>query len=127
MRKLFLILFSMFFLNTYAQDKVCSDFKTGKFKYTKASYAHWEINRTETLQIETNTTTGLVIHNDVKWISDCEFTLTCSKVSQPAYKHAIGKVFRVIIIDTYNDGYSCILVHNEVQPNDLKFKMIRTD
>lgn len=127
MRKLFLILFSMLFLNTYAQDKVCADFKTGKFKYTKTSYADWEINRTDTLQIETNTSTGLVIHNDVKWISDCEFTLTCTKVSQPEYKHAVGIVFKVVIVDTYPNGYSCISMRNEVQPNDMTFKMIKVN
>ncbi len=127
MRKLVIILFSIFSLYTFGQDKTCSDFKTGKFEYTNASYADWEITRTLTEQVEVNTATGLVIHNDVTWLSDCEFTLTCSKVSQDAYKHAIGKVFKVKITEASNKGYTCILFHNDIQPNDMTFNMVKTN
>ncbi|GAL89327.1 hypothetical protein [Jejuia pallidilutea] len=127
MRKLFILLFCICASSTYGQDKTCLDFKTGKFKYENPSYADWQINRTDSIQIETNTATGLVIHNDVNWISNCEFTLTCTKVSQPVYNNAVGKVFKVIITDTSNNGYSCILMPNEVQPNNMKFKMIKVD
>ncbi|TBN04267.1 hypothetical protein EYD45_06505 [Hyunsoonleella flava] len=127
MRKLVLILFSLFSLSTSGQDKACLNFKTGKFKYVDASYADWHITRTLSEQIETNTATGLVIHNDIKWTSACEFTLTCSKVSQPKYKHAIGKVFKVVIIETSKQGYTCILMHNDIQPNNMQFEMVRMD
>lgn len=127
MRKLVFILFSVYSLSAFGQEKSCSDFKTGKFQYANTAYADWKITRTSTEQIETNTATGLVIHNDVIWTSDCEFTLTCTKVSQTKYKHAIGKVFKVVIIETSNDGYTCILMHNEIQPNDMTFKMVRVN
>lgn len=127
MRKLVFVLFSIFSLSTFGQDTSCSDFKTGEFRYANAAYADWKITRTATEQIETNTATGLVIHNTIRWVTDCELTLTCSKVSQTRYKHAVGKVFKVVIIETSNDGYTCIMMRNDIQPNDMTFKMIMVD
>ncbi|GGD06545.1 hypothetical protein [Hyunsoonleella pacifica] len=124
MRKLVILLFSIFSLSTFGQEISCSDYKTGNFEYDDILYSEWRITRTNAEQIETNATTGLIIHNDIKWLSDCEFTLTCSKVSQKKYEHAVGKIFKVVITDTSNDGYTCVMMHNEIQPNDLRFKMV---
>lgn len=127
MGKLVLILFSVFSLSTFSQDITCLYFKTGQFEYADRAYKDWKIVRTNSEQIETNTATGLVIHNDVTWLSNCELKLTCRKVSQTAYKHAIGKVFKIIIIETSNNGYTCIMMPNEVYSSDTKFKMIKVD
>lgn len=124
MRKLVAILFSIYSLSTFGQEISCSDYKTGNFEYDDTSYSAWKITRTFTEQIETNTTTGLIIHNDIKWLSECEFTLTCSKVSQKKYEHAVGKIFKVVITNISKDGYTCVMMHNEIQPDDMRFKMV---
>lgn len=127
MRKLVYILFSIFSLCVFGQEKTCLDFTTGKFEYADMAYKDWKIVRTDSEQVETNTATGLVIHNDVTWLSNCELKLTCRNVSQSAYKHAIGKVFKIIIIETSSDGYTCIMMPNDMYSSDTKFKMIKTD
>ncbi|WP_203256841.1 hypothetical protein [Hyunsoonleella ulvae] len=124
MRKLVFLLFSMFFLSTFGQEISCSDFRTGNFEYDNTSYSAWKITRTNSEQIETNTSTGLIIHNDIEWLSDCEFKLTCSKVSQKEYEYAVGKVFKIIITDTAKNGYTCIMKQGNTQANDMTFKMI---
>ena len=127
MRKLVLLVFSVFYISAFAQETTCSDYKIGTFKYNNPLYKDWIIKRTAEEQIETNTATGLVIHNDVKWLSDCEFILTCQKVSQPQFNSAKGKMFRVVITETTSNGYTCISMKNDIQTEDLTLKMIRVD
>ena len=100
MRKLVFMLFCSFSLVTFGQDKACQDFKTGNFEYVNTSYSDWKVSRTDSLQTETNTKSGLIIHSAITWISDCEFTLTCTKVSNPNLQRAVGKVFEIEIVKT---------------------------
>lgn len=120
-------MFSFYSLSTFSQNKTCVDFETGEFIYADAAYKDWKITRTEMEQIETNKATGLVVHNTIKWVSPCEFALTCTKVSQPKYMKAVGKVFKVVITETSEQGYTCILLRNDIQPKNMEFEMMKID
>jgi len=121
------MIFLLYSLSMFSQEKSCTDFVTGTFKYDNVAYSDWIITRTATEQIEINNATGLVIHNAVHWQSACEFTLTCTKVSQDAYTQAIGAVFEIIISQTSKGNYTCIVKQNHIQANDMVFKMIKID
>lgn len=127
MRKLVILLFCSFSLIVSGQKATCGSFKTGEFKYVNANNDDWIIKRTLTEQIETNSKTGLIVHNTINWISDCKFTLTCTKVSMPQYNHAIGKVFTIKITKVSSKGYSCILMKNEVVANNLFLDLVRVN
>ncbi|MEW4922592.1 hypothetical protein [Algibacter sp. 2305UL17-15] len=127
MRKLVVLLFSLFSLVAFGQNKTCQDFKTGKFEYVDTSYADWKVCRTDAVQIETNTKSGLIIYSAVTWISDCEFTLTCTKVSKPKLQHVVGKIFEIEIVKTGNNTYYCISEKNEVQTKDLMLELVKIE
>ncbi len=125
MKKLAIILFSLGCICTSAQEKKCTTFKVGTFKYSNPLYADWIIKRTETAQVETNKKTGLIIHNEIKWLSECEFDLICTKVSQTQLQHVVGKVFHIQIIETSNSSYTCISRKNEVQDKDMTLEVLK--
>lgn len=123
MRFLIFIVFTLLSNISFSQEKNCSDYKVGNFHYTNNNYTNWQIIRTDSEQIETNIKTGLVIHNSITWLSDCEFILTCTKVSKPSLEYAIGKIFRIRITETSNTGYTCIMMRNEIQKKDMVFNL----
>ncbi|MFS4481616.1 hypothetical protein ACKGJY_01245 [Hyunsoonleella sp. 2307UL5-6] len=123
MKSLILIVFALLSNVSYCQEKKCSDYKVGVFEYTNSNYSDWQIKRTDNEQIEKNIKTGLVIHNSITWLSDCEFILTCTKVSKPSLEYAIGKIFRIRITETSNIGYTCIMMRNEIQKKDMVFEI----
>ncbi|GAA4896341.1 hypothetical protein GCM10023311_21310 [Flaviramulus aquimarinus] len=125
MRKLVLILFSILALSSYCQDKNCSEFKTGEFEYSNSNYSEWKINRTDSIQIEISTKNQIEIQSSIEWKSDCEFILTCRKVSNPNFEHLIGKIFKYKIIKTFDDRYICISKGNDIQPKHLELEMIK--
>lgn len=75
-KKLLLLFISAIFASCYNRERVCKDFKTGKFSF------EYEIDgvkkttlfeRTEILEIETFE--GKTDTASVRWINDCEYVL----------------------------------------------------
>ena len=125
MKNLIFILFIAFATNIYSQEKTCTEFKTGKFKYANPKYAKWEITRNDSVQIETNTKTGLEIYNAIDWKTDCEFVLTCYKVLNAEPTKFVGKVFYINITKTFTDGYFCVAENDAIE--DMHLKVLKVD
>lgn len=126
MRINFIIILSLSSLTLFCQNNSCVDFKIGEFKFLNPNYSEWTITRNDSIQTEINSKTGVEIKSVIKWKSECVYTLTCKSVSKPELKNAIGKIFEVSIIKTYNNGYTCISRSNDIQLKDLELEMIKT-
>jgi hypothetical protein len=94
-------------LSVFAQEKKCSDFKTGNFKYSKQEYKKYKVVRYNSIQIETDTITGVKMEGTINWKSDCEYELTYTKVSDPKYAKAIGQKLKVEIIKITGNTILC--------------------
>lgn len=116
---LFLINFS-----TLAQEKKCSDFKIGNFKYSKEEYKRYKVVRHDSTQIETDTITGAKMEGSINWKSDCEYELIYTKVSEPKYDKAIGQKLKVEIIKITGNT---ILCKTEGRGITLEIEMTKTD
>ena len=54
----------------------CKNFRSGKFTYnTKIDNVQFMIDRSDSIQIETDLKTGFITKAKIKWISDCEFEM----------------------------------------------------
>lgn len=104
MRYLFLLFFLTTY-NTFAQSSDCSKFKTGDFKYTNPDFEHFMIVRNDSIQIETDTKSGVIMTGSIKWLSDCKYTLTYTEVNDSNRESIIGLQFYVDIISTKDNTY----------------------
>ncbi len=112
-------------LSSFSQEKVCNEFRTGVFKYSNPNYTEWTVKRFDSIQIETSNKTGIEIHSSIEWNTDCDYILTCQKVTDAKYQNIIGKAFQIFIVETSNKSYRCISKKNEVQLQDLELTMIK--
>ena len=72
------VLIIPFFLSCKQSTKYsnCSDFKSGIFHYTAKETGNlYFITRTDSIQTERNSTTGVITRAHIKWINDCEYQL----------------------------------------------------
>lgn len=99
MRKDFLLFFFLIAV-CCSKDKECSDFKTGTFEYSDQLYNGLTVVRTDSTQIEISKKNGLEIHSSIKWIDDCNYVLTITKVLNDNLDSIIGKKITVEIIET---------------------------
>lgn len=120
----------LLFISIYsaAQTSTCTNFKTGKFEYSKPIYADWNVIRTDSSQIEINTKTGVEIYNSVKWLNDCDYTLTCEKVENQTdtANNIVGQVYHVKITNVYSNRYTCEAVSDSGDVT-LSLLMIKVD
>ena len=67
----------------------------------------YTIKRTDSIQVEINNETGIEIHTLVKWISDCEYELTYSKILNidQNVSHIVGQKINVEIIEIGGNTY----------------------
>ncbi len=105
MKKLILILIINLTLNSCAQEKNCADFKTGTFEYSDEIYSDLKVIRTDSTQTEINTKNGLEMHSSIKWINDCNYVLTITKVLNADLENVIGKTIEVEIVETKTNSY----------------------
>lgn len=110
--------------SAFAQEKKCSDFKTGNFKYSKEEYKKYKVERYNSIQIETDTTTGVKMEGSINWKSDCEYELIYTKVSEPKYAKAIGQKLKVEIIKITGNTVLC---KSEGGGITLEIEMTKTD
>ncbi|WP_298556742.1 hypothetical protein [uncultured Algibacter sp.] len=109
----------------FSQNIDCSSFKIGEFKYVNPKYSEWKITRTDSLQIEISSKTGIEIHSLVNWKSDCEYVLTCTKVLYSNPENILGQIFTVFITETYSDRYRCISKNTDTKIQDLELEIIK--
>ncbi len=88
----------------------CSKFKIGKFfTFSPVTKNKIIINRNDTLQVETDTKTGIVIKSKIFWKNPCEYQITAisnNKASQD-YVDSFFSItpINVTIIDQGKDFY----------------------
>jgi hypothetical protein len=95
-----------FALIGYSQEKDCSNFRTGEFRYVEENMPE-EIIRTETMQIETNFNNNVVIKSSIEWTSDCTYVLTFSEILNYKYDTSdiIGKKIYCEIVETEGNEF----------------------
>jgi len=73
----------MFFLSfTYKRLSDCSKIKNGKFYYySKKSRDKVDIERFDSLQLETNIKTGLILKSKIFWKNDCRYDMYINALS----------------------------------------------
>ena len=104
MKKTFLLLSGLFLLaSCYNQERNCTDFKTGKFKFETEINGEKKttlFTRTETLEIETFE--GKTDTASVRWVNDCEYVLRKLKPKNMAEEKAIA----IRILTTSKNSYT---------------------
>jgi len=107
MKKLLIISIALIGLSCSGQEKNCDNFRTGEYTYTDPEMSAYTIKRSDSIQIEINNETGIEIYTLVKWISDCEYELTYSKILNvdQDVSHIIGQKINVEIIEIVGNTY----------------------
>ena len=125
MKNLLLILISLLTLCSCAQEKNCLDFKTGEFVYVDKNQPEIII-RTDSLQIETNPKTGVVIHSSIKWTSNCNYIMTYEKILNypDNINYMIGQKIYVEILETNGNR---IKVRAKSKRIDNEIEFVKTD
>lgn len=99
-----LLAFGMIGLGCERKEKNrCEDFRTGTFRFVKPEYKRFKVVRDEKTQTETDSISGLTLTGNINWTSECGYTVTYSKVSDPRYNSVIGAVTTVQIIAIFDD------------------------
>lgn len=124
MKKLIVIIVTFLSLSSCAQEKNCIEFKTGNFEYVDKNQPE-KITRTENLQVETNSKTGIVIHTSIKWTSECSYIMTYEKILNcpEDVSHMIGQKIYVDILETKGDKMK---VHAKSERIDTEIEFIKT-
>ena len=121
MNNFYLLLILLLTQVVYAQEKKCSDFTTGEFRYVKENMPEIII-RTETEQIETNPNDKIVVKTSVQWLSECEYLLVYKEILNYSknVEDIIGKEINCEIIETVGNR---IKVHakSDVMDEILEF------
>ena len=102
--KIIILLFSVLLLSScYNQERNCSDFKTGKFKFEheingKKKVTYFERNE----EIEIETFEGKTDTASIRWINDCEYIL--EKIHPKNMQEQ--KAVHMKILTTKDDSYT---------------------
>jgi hypothetical protein len=109
-----IFLFVLFLTTFYSlgQKKKCKDLGNGTYVYNDPAYSDWVVYRKDSIQIESNTRTGIELHMIIKWVSNCNYTLTYTKTLNNHKENLfIGKTMDVEILSTDNNviNYRCNL------------------
>lgn len=104
-----LSLLTLLFLSCYQQERNCTDFKTGKFRFEQEIDSIKEVSifeRTDSLQIETFR--GSTDSSSVRWINDCEFVL--QKINPKGMKEKKAVHMKILTTNekTYTFEYSFV-------------------
>lgn len=105
MRLLILFLISIIF--SCSQQKNCSNFRTGTYKYSDPHYAGIVITRNDSIQIERDTVNNTEIVGAVEWVSDCRYILTYKDAVNLPLDKILGAQIDVNITETSYNSYKC--------------------
>ncbi|MES2486737.1 MAG: hypothetical protein V4581_12425 [Bacteroidota bacterium] len=106
MKHLLLLMLLCTSLSSYAQTN-CDHFKVGKFEYTAPEMKGFTIIRTATTQTEIDNNTGAEVSGPIEWISDCEYVMTCKKITMKDMQHLINKKITTKITKSEGEKYTC--------------------
>ncbi|MNR09391.1 hypothetical protein D3C85_1255910 [compost metagenome] len=104
-----------------AQDKKCSEFKTGKFLYKSPIYEGWVVTRNDSIQTERNEALNLNVEGSIVWKDDCNYELTYSKTPS---KEMLGKKIIASIIEVKGNEIICRARLGEFE---LELEMIKIE
>ncbi|MGY3792181.1 hypothetical protein [Aquimarina sp. 433] len=121
MRYLLLTLLLSTITGCYAQSKDCSKFKTGTFKYPNDN-SSFVITRNDSIQVEFDKKNNFKMVGSVEWLSDCQYKLTYTEVSDPRASSLVGVSFTVDITSASDNTYKYHAYDNE---KEIKGKMIK--
>ncbi len=104
-KKIFIVL-AVCLLGCKGQQKDCSYFKTGKFKYVLENRPELII-RTDSTQVEINPQTKVEVHSSIEWKSECEYVMTYEEILNYTgdVNQFIGQKINIEIISTDSKGY----------------------
>lgn len=109
-------------LSSCAQEKKCADFKTGTFEYSDQLYSDLKVIRTDSTQTEINEKNGLEMHSSIKWIDDCNYVLTITKVLNADLENVVGNTIEVEIFETKSDSYK---LKSKSDAGNLELELIK--
>lgn len=102
--KFLILLLSLNFFSCNAQERDCSEFKTGIFKFADSKYVDYVVERNDSIQYEKNNKNGRIIKGSVDWIDDCKYVLTFISDNQ-GDTTIVGKKIIVNIVSITDKGY----------------------
>jgi len=125
MKNLLTLIILFLTLSSCAQEKKCSDFRTGEFRYVKENMPS-KIIRTDSLQVETNPNDKIVLKTSIEWKSECEYVMTYSEIlNHPKdVSGVIGKKIYCEIIETNGNRFK---VHAKSDTMDEVLEFIKVD
>jgi hypothetical protein len=100
---IFLLFMAFLLTGCYTQERNCTDFKTGKFRFEyeiDGAKKVTEFERTEKFEIETFE--GKTDTSSVRWVSDCEYILEKIHPKNAAEKKAV----QMKILTTKENSYT---------------------
>ena len=109
MKKLILLLLSIFLISCSEKERKCKDFKTGTFQFTQEIDGKKNTStfiRTEKLQIETYN--GKTDTTTIRWVNDCEFILQKLHPKSMKEEKAISMKILFTSKNTYTFEYSFV-------------------
>lgn len=124
MKETLLLLLLLITTACFSQEKNCTSFLNGKFKYINPAFVNYIVTRNGTLQTEIDTINKISVEGSVKWLSDCKYELTYTKINSPNSQKLIGQKVNVEIIEIENNKITCLSKMNDVI---LKLEMIKIE
>lgn len=108
-RSLMVLLSGIFLAQCAGSEKnPCTKFRTGKFHYhSKSTNEDYDIERTDSIQFETNPRRGILIQKKVRWMNDCTYELVFYKGRR---------------LDTLPDG--SMMIYEEKNPTPQVIRII---
>jgi len=109
MKKLLIIPAILLLVSCYQQERNCSDFKTGKFKFEQVIDGKTEttiFERTEDLEIDTYE--GKSDTASIRWINDCEYIVQKIHPKNMQEKKAVHMKILTTKGDSYTFEYSFV-------------------
>ncbi|NQY31117.1 MAG: hypothetical protein HRT69_16830 [Flavobacteriaceae bacterium] len=124
MKKTISIFILLLALNSFSQEKKCSDFKVGKFTYSDPDYADLITIRTDSLQIDSYPKMGWEMTSRIEWLTDCKYEIVYIKVNDPKMESLIGIKYVIEIIEIDNNKIMC---RTESDGITVEKEMIKTE
>lgn len=107
MKLTLIILISLATILISAQEKQCSDFKTGKIKYSDISWSEITSVRTDSTQTDYYSESNMELVSKITWLSDCKYKMEYTKVNEEWFKHKIGETMIIEIVEINDNKISC--------------------
>jgi len=108
MKKFFLLILIIFSSASFAQEKDadCDKLKSGKFKYSDSVSNIVNVTRTNKLQTEVNSKTGIVTKFRIRWPGDCTYELSQIWSNNKEQRKSNRSVTQVKITVVQNNSYN---------------------